>query len=64
MTISKYEVTHDYFSTEFLNELVDTRKCIYNQNVHFNIFSCHLFVDFIQEHFDDNKSAIEFAKDE
>jgi hypothetical protein len=49
---------------EFLNELVDTRKCVYSQNVHFNIFSCPLFVEFIQGHYDENKSAIEFARDE
>ena len=57
-------LTHDYSFVEFLNELVDTRKCIYSPTVHFNIFSCELFVDFIQGQFDENKSAIEFAKDE
>jgi len=45
----KYSNTHFYLVLEFLNDLIDTRRCVYNEQIHFNILDCNTFLDFIDE---------------
>ena len=52
------------FSLDFLNQLVDTKICVYSPLINYNIFCCDEFVEFIEGTSDENLKTIEFARDE
>jgi len=46
-----------------MNDLLDTRKCVYSDTISFNIFRCQEFANFIDP-LSDHKQAIDHSRDE
>ena len=46
-----------------MNDLLDTRKCVYSQQIYFNILHAQEFIGFI-DHEDMHSNTLEIIKDE